>query len=116
MLKIQNNEPSRWGDFSKLVKVSKKNCGYFNIYLSAKVAWPRLIGLEFFPNDGEVRLVRRKPEHDEIGVGAAQDVMRVGIVIGLGALPPDEVHDLVLALARNIGIRENYLREFTNMS
>ena len=60
--------------------------------------------------DGEVRLVRREPEHDEIGVGAAQDVMRVGIVIGLGALPPDEVHDLVLALARNIGIRENYLK------
>ena len=55
-------------------------------------------------------LVGCKPEHDKIGVGAAQDVMRVGIVIGLSALLPDEIHDLVLALARNIGIRENYLK------
>ena len=62
-----------------------------------------------------MRLVRCKPEHDEIGVGAAQDVMSVGIVIGLSALPPDEVHDLVLALARNIGVRENYLMEFQNL-
>ena len=98
-------------DFIERVCIVKENGGCFNNYLSAKVARPRLIGLEFFPNDGEVRLVRRKPEHDEIGVGAAQDVMRVGIVIGLGALSTDEVHDLVLALARNIGIRENHLRK-----
>ena len=84
----------------------------FSSYLSTEVAGPWFVGLELLPYDGEVRLVSCKPEHDKIGVGAAQDVMRVGIVIGLSPLPPDEVHDLVLSLARNICIRENYLREF----
>ena len=84
----------------------------FSSYLSTEIAGPRFVGLELLPYDGEVRLVSCKPEHDKIGVGAAQDVMRVGIVIGLSPLPPDEVHDLVLSLARNICIRENYLREF----
>ena len=74
-------------------------------YLPTEVAGSRLVGLELLSYYGEVGLVSCEPEHDEIGVGAAQDVVRVGVVVGLGALPPDEVHDLVLALAGNVGIR-----------
>ena len=67
------------------------------------------------PDDGEVRLVGGEPEHDEVGVGAAQDVVRVGVVVGLRALPPDEVHDLVLALARHVGVRQHHLTKRGHM-
>ena len=59
-----------------------------------------LVGLELLPDDGEVWLVRRQAQHDEIGVGAAQTVVRVRVVVGLRALTPDVVHDLVLACMR----------------
>ena len=65
--------------------------------LCADLARLGLVGLELLPDDGEVWLVRRQAQHDEIGVGAAQTVMRVRGVVGLRALTPDVVHDLVLA-------------------
>ena len=65
--------------------------------LCADLARLGLVGLELLPDDGEVWLVRRQTQHDEIGVGAAQAVMRVRVVVGLRALTPDVVHDLVLA-------------------
>lgn len=37
-------------------------------------------------------------EHNEIGVGSAEDVVGVGVVIGLSTLATDVVHDLVFAL------------------
>ena len=67
--------------------------------MSAEVTGPRLVGLELLSNDGEVGLVGGETEHDEIGIGAAKDVMGVGIVVGLSSLPSDVVHDLVLAFA-----------------
>ena len=67
--------------------------------MSAEVTGPRLVGLELLADDGEVGLVGGKTEHDEIGIGAAKDVMGVGIVVGLSSLPADVVHDLVLAFA-----------------
>ena len=35
--------------------------------------------------------------------------MGVGVVVGVVPLPSDKVHDLVLALTRAVGIRENHL-------
>ena len=76
--------------------------------LSANVAGARLVGLELLADDGEVGLVSGQAEHDEVGVGAAQHVARVGVVVRLGALAPDVVHDLVLALAGHVGVRQDH--------
>ena len=35
--------------------------------------------------------------------------MCVGVMVGLGSLSPDVVHDLVLPLTRDIGIRQDNL-------
>ena len=75
--------------------------------LTAYLARPRPIGAELLAYDGEVGLVRGQAEHDQVGVGAAQHVVRVRVVVGLGALSTYEVHGLVLALARHVGVRED---------
>ena len=49
------------------------------------------------------------PEHNEICVGTTKAVMRVGIVVGIVALFPDKVHDLVLTFARAVGVGEDDL-------
>ena len=67
-------------------------------HLSAEVTRPRLIRLELFTDNGELRLVGCEAEHNEIGVGSAEDVVGVGVVIGLSTLATDVVHDLVFAL------------------
>lgn len=37
------------------------------------------------------------------------DVFRIRVVLGVGSLPPNEVHDLVLSLSRNGCIRNDDL-------
>ena len=78
--------------------------------LCADLARLGLVGLELLPDDGEIRLVRGQPQHDEIGVSAAEDVLGVGVVIGLGPLLADVVHDLVLSLAGDVGVTQNHLK------
>ena len=79
-------------------------------HLSAKITGTRFVGFELLPDDGEVGLVRGEPEHDQVRVRAAQHMLRVRVVVGAGALPPDVVHDLVLALARHVGVGQDHLR------
>ena len=59
--------------------------------------------------DREVRLVRRQRQHDEVGVEAVEAVARVRLVAGLQPLQPDELHDLVLALAGDRAVGEDHL-------
>lgn len=72
--------------------------------LATNVTWLGFVGLKFLSDDGEVDLVCGQAQHDEISVGATQNMLRVGVVVWLGALLTDEVHDLVLSLPRDIGI------------
>lgn len=51
------------------------------------------------PNDRKVWLVGREAEHYEVRVRTAQAVPRVRVVAGRRPLPPNVVHDLVLAFA-----------------
>lgn len=64
--------------------------------LTTQVTAPGFVGFELLPDDGEVWLVRGEAQHDQVGVCAAQTVVGVGVVVGLRALAPDEVHDLML--------------------
>lgn len=64
-----------------------------------------LARLELLAEDGEVGLVGGQTQHDEVRVCPVQAVVRVRVVIGLAALAADVVHDLVLPLARHVGVR-----------
>ena len=55
-----------------------------------------------------MRLVRGEGEHDKISVEAVQNVDKVGVVVGLGPLEADVGHDLVLALAWEGRVTEDY--------
>lgn len=46
--------------------------------------------------------MRAQAQHDEVGVQAVETVARVDVVVGPAALVTDELHDFVLALARNL--------------
>ena len=54
--------------------------------------------------------MRGQPEHDQIGVGAPDAVVRVGVVRGRVPLFPDVVDDFVLALSRHRSVREDYVQ------
>ncbi|GIX64627.1 peptide ABC transporter permease, putative [Babesia caballi] len=53
----------------------------------------------------KVHLVRRQPQHDQVRVHPVQHVPRVGVVPRGVPLVAHEVHDLVLALPRRVGVR-----------
>ena len=53
----------------------------------------------------EMRVVAEKSEHDEVGVEAVQAVADVGVVVWLGLLETDALHDLVLPFSRNLQTR-----------
>lgn len=68
-------------------------------HLPAQIARSRFVRFELLSDDGEVGFVCRQAKHDEIGVSATKNVLRVGIVIGLGALAANVIHDFVFAFA-----------------
>lgn len=55
----------------------------------------------FDAEDTEVRFVRCQREHDEVCVFSDDYMGGVRVVAGEGSLPPDVLHDLMLALARH---------------
>jgi hypothetical protein len=57
--------------------------------------------MKLFAKDRKVGFVRRKTEHDEVGVGTVQDVTKVRVVLRALALLTDEIHNLVLAFTRD---------------
>ena len=77
--------------------------------LAAEVAGAWLVGLELFPDDGEVGFVSGQAQHDQVGVSAAQDVLSVWVVVRLSPLFPDIVHDLVLAFSGDVGVGQDDL-------
>ncbi len=83
----------------------------FVALLAAESAHPGLAILEehILTKNAEVRLVGGKTKHDEIGVQPVDDVPGVGVMLGRVALRAHEVHDLVLTLAGNGGIRDEDL-------
>ena len=85
--------------------------------LSTYLARPRLSRFKLLPQDGEVRLVCGQAQHDEVSVGPVETVMGVGIVVGLAPLTTDEIHDLVLTLTGDIGVRQDdlYIVESLNI-
>ncbi|RNA43712.1 hypothetical protein BpHYR1_045976 [Brachionus plicatilis] len=103
---------------SSLVKYSRSTFSLRKIHartlfglvaeLSAYFARPGRIRPKFFSDNGKVGLVSGQAEHDQVGVGTAQHVMGIGLVIGIGSLTPNEVHYFVFALARHIGIRQDH--------
>ena len=72
--------------------------------LSTEACWAHL------SEDDKAGLVRGQAEHDEVGVQAVQAVADVGVPPRAAALLPDVRHDLVLALPRDVGIRQDDLR------
>ncbi len=67
-------------------------------HLSTQITGPGFVGLELLSDDSEVRLVGGQAQHDQVSVGPAEDVVGVRVVVGLGALTTDEIHEFVLAL------------------
>ena len=65
--------------------------------LAAYLARLGLVGFELLADDGEVGFVCSETQHDQIGVGPTQTVLRVRVVVGLRTLTSNVVHDLVLA-------------------
>ena len=65
---------------------------------------------ELLDEDVEERLVRGKRQHGQIGVQAVDDVRLVRVVFRLRALRADELHDLVLALARNVAVADEHVQ------
>ena len=49
-------------------------------------------------------------QHDQVCVCATQDVLGLRVVVWGSPLPPDVVHDLVLTLARNVGVGQHDLQ------
>lgn len=80
----------------------EKQCGY---QCPAMLVWQA-----YLPQYDKARLVRGQAKHDEICVEAVQAVARVGVPAGASALLPNVRHYFVLALPRNIRIRQNDLR------
>mmetsp|Transcript_20315 Transcript_20315/g.60840 ORF Transcript_20315/g.60840 Transcript_20315/m.60840 type:complete len:324 (+) Transcript_20315:1137-2108(+) len=74
---------------------------------AAQRAFLLRLGDDDLADDGKVRLVRRQTQHDQVGVGPVQAMPHVGIVLGLSPLQPDERHDLVFPLARDVGVGQN---------
>lgn len=62
---------------------------------------------DYLSDDVESRLMRSQAEHDQIRICPIDAVALVGVVGCRGAFLPDELHDLVLPLARTVGIRED---------
>ena len=54
------------------------------------------------PEEREVRVVAAEAEHHEVRVQPVQAVPRVRVIAGQRLLVADEVHDLVLTLARGL--------------
>ena len=50
-------------------------------------------------------------QHDQICVSSVETVVSVGVMVGLTSLTTNEVHDLVLILTWDIGIRQDYLEK-----
>ena len=64
--------------------------------LAAYLARLGFVGFELLADDREVGFVRGETQHDQIGVGPTQTVLRVRVVVGLRTLTSNVVHDLVL--------------------
>lgn len=54
--------------------------------------------------------MRCQTQHHQIRIRSAHHVLRIRIVFRLAALPPNEVHDLVLTLAGHIRIGQEHLQ------
>lgn len=54
--------------------------------------------------------MRCEAEHDKVRIGTAETVRGVRVVRRRGSLATDELHNLVLALARYVRIGENHLK------
>ena len=65
---------------------------------------------QLLDEDVEERLVRGKRQHGQIGVQAVDDVRLVRVVFRLRALRADELHDLVLALARDVAVADEHVQ------
>ena len=63
--------------------------------------------LELLAEDPEVRLVRRQPQHHQVGIGTVEQVLEVRVMVAAHALPADKFHQLVLALARDRRVGED---------
>ena len=59
-------------------------------------------------DDVKPGFVSRESEHDEVRISSVDAVGLVGVVGQRSPFLPDELHDLVLALARATGVREDY--------
>ena len=77
--------------------------------LATNFTWLRFVWLELLPDDGEVDLMGGQAQHNEICISSTQDMLGVGVMVWLGSLLADEVHDLVFPLTRHIGVREDHL-------
>ena len=67
---------------------------------------PRVPHGHLLPQQEKFRFVRHEPEHDQVRVQAVETVLRRAPRFRL--LPrPNKVHDLVLALARDVGARKH---------
>lgn len=62
---------------------------------------------DYLSDDVESRLMCSQAEHDQIRICSVNAVTLIGVVSGRGAFLPDELHDLMLPLARTVGIRED---------
>ena len=79
--------------------------------LSTEVASLGLVvgSKDIFTEHLEIRLVSGERQHDEIGIETVDDVLGIGIVLGMGTLTADVLHDLVLSFTGHASIRDDDL-------
>lgn len=63
--------------------------------------------LDLLPKQAKVGIMAEEAKHDKIGIEAIEAVADVRVIVGLCAGEADVLHDLVLALARDLVPREN---------
>lgn len=56
-----------------------------------------------------MRLVGEESQHDQIGIQTVNAMPGVRVEVRLGLLGPNEIHDLVLSLSRNLDGWENWI-------
>ena len=64
---------------------------------------------ELLHENVEEGLVRRQGQHREIGIQSVDDVGLVRRILRLRALRPNELHYLVLSLARHIAVADDHV-------
>lgn len=70
------------------------------------------VWFEFFSDNGKVGFVCSKAEHNEISICSTQAMMSVWVMVRLGSLSSNVIHDFMFPFTRSTSIRQNNCQIF----